>query len=53
MKYNEVTKNKRLVHFAELRDYVVHNSVKIEQPKKKKKEEEDSSLLLFGKKQDS
>jgi len=49
MNPEEIKKNKRLVHFPELRDYVVHNSVKFDLPEPKKKKEEDSSLLFFGK----
>ena len=49
MNPEEIKKNKRLVHFAELRDYIVNNSVKVNIPESKKKKEEDTSLLFFGK----
>lgn len=48
MKYSEVTKNKRLTNFNDIRDFVVQNTVKIEQPTPKKKKEENSTLLSFG-----
>ena len=46
--YEEIRKNKRLTQFNDIRDYVVQNSVKIEEPKKEKKKEEDQSLLFFS-----
>ena len=47
MKYDEVTKNKRLTNFSGLREYVVSNTVKIDIPKESRKKEENSTLFSF------
>ncbi len=41
-------KNTRLIQFKELREAVISNTVKIEEPKRSERKESDSSLLLFS-----
>jgi len=46
MKYEEIIKNKRLIHFADTKDAVIQNTLK-SLPENRKITGEDSSLLLF------